>query len=657
LSQAESSSLALGGILGAGLFLNCIVVGTIGLIGRGKVALNGHAVIRDIGFYLLGLMVLSILVLTHTISPWEGVLLLAIYISYVAVTLSMAHGYGKCNSLMRIRMYFRQLWQRFRTFRSRSQTQEDGSSQVQTIPVNLLTIPSITIQRPSICSTHSDTESLGKSSSISSSSKDRSSQSSIEKHTAPYLQPDFNLSSVSVGDKLDIEIPICRSPSPVASFRSLSPTERSEQICENIIHLNFHSMPNTMSLASALELWDAWNVLQSPLESGSPISEQIYAPDNHSLEEQRSPSVPIITIETPPNPSRAPSRGISVEDESQVNGQYLELPPNLQLPRHSSNLSNRSSRSVIFVQVDGRQSDLVVADTPNATLSQFELSDRYSTIYFTFFKNFSLLKQLRKFNIRCTTCFRCASAASAVLEGLEGKDDARIQLTTTHPSLISWINDALDSIYAHHLFPLFKTWPILGWMGRIIGILNFLPVFLFSLTVPVVAVYDEEQSDELIVVSASASQRGRQDSVAMLERIIAGEEQESDGMAFLEDNGNGTAIDKVELMKSRSRSLSPKRSSGRNQLRHRSVSPKRSQSETKMLEIDDGIPLSNLPISHENEKSEDSEKVAKASCPFGKCAWVPWRHRWINVFHVFISPFFVSFAVQGKLNYLAMTQC
>lgn len=85
------SQLAVTEVVGAGLFLNCIVVGTIALTAKAQVKMKRGAVVRDELFYAVGLLILGGTILSHGIPWFVGALLLLTYCLYATVILVMTN--------------------------------------------------------------------------------------------------------------------------------------------------------------------------------------------------------------------------------------------------------------------------------------------------------------------------------------------------------------------------------------------------------------------------------------------------------------------------------------------------------------------------------------------------------------------------------------
>ena len=81
----EAAELSLGAILGAGIFVNTVVVGSICLITPFQ--LTRRPFLRDVSFYAVGISAVWIFVSDHAVSLWEAALLVVWYVIYVSVVI------------------------------------------------------------------------------------------------------------------------------------------------------------------------------------------------------------------------------------------------------------------------------------------------------------------------------------------------------------------------------------------------------------------------------------------------------------------------------------------------------------------------------------------------------------------------------------------
>ena len=82
MKKFRAPGIALGSVVGAGLFLTTVVLGTIAITSASFV-IPRTLFLRDIGTYLLAVVVLFWIVADNRLSWYEGVLLLAMYVVYV----------------------------------------------------------------------------------------------------------------------------------------------------------------------------------------------------------------------------------------------------------------------------------------------------------------------------------------------------------------------------------------------------------------------------------------------------------------------------------------------------------------------------------------------------------------------------------------------
>ncbi len=85
--DSETGALALGELVGAGLFLSCAVVGLLGIV-AGNITVTRKAVVRDQAFYVIGLVFVGVVVVVG-VQMWHGVLMLALYAAYIVTVLGM----------------------------------------------------------------------------------------------------------------------------------------------------------------------------------------------------------------------------------------------------------------------------------------------------------------------------------------------------------------------------------------------------------------------------------------------------------------------------------------------------------------------------------------------------------------------------------------
>lgn len=78
-SDNQGVEMAIAGLMGAGVFVTCIVFSTV-VIFSGEVEVNKKLFIRDIILYIITLTVLSIFSLIGSINLWESICFFSLYI-------------------------------------------------------------------------------------------------------------------------------------------------------------------------------------------------------------------------------------------------------------------------------------------------------------------------------------------------------------------------------------------------------------------------------------------------------------------------------------------------------------------------------------------------------------------------------------------------
>ena len=100
-------------------------------------------------------------------------------------------------------------------------------------------------------------------------------------------------------------------------------------------------------------------------------------------------------------------------------------------------------------------------------------------------------------HLACPTCKRAAMTTTQAKEKLLASYGGRTLAARSYSFLLTVVN---------HLFPIFSTWHMQGFMGRIVGILNIPAVVCLGLTVPVVAPSEEDDEvDEILAQRSNES--------------------------------------------------------------------------------------------------------------------------------------------------------
>jgi len=90
--QSNNFNIALGSLIGGGVFITTAIIGAVSLVSEAK--LSKFPVLRDIGFFLVAIVIILFICNDGVISMWESVGFLAYYILYVGFTI-VAHFIAK----------------------------------------------------------------------------------------------------------------------------------------------------------------------------------------------------------------------------------------------------------------------------------------------------------------------------------------------------------------------------------------------------------------------------------------------------------------------------------------------------------------------------------------------------------------------------------
>lgn len=94
INKADSMGMALGALIGSGLFVGGTVVGFICVLARSldnhqsiPVKLDKYVFIRDVGFLFVGVVVVGAVAFDGVMHWWEGLIMLLIYVFYIALVI------------------------------------------------------------------------------------------------------------------------------------------------------------------------------------------------------------------------------------------------------------------------------------------------------------------------------------------------------------------------------------------------------------------------------------------------------------------------------------------------------------------------------------------------------------------------------------------
>lgn len=380
------------------------------------------------------------------------------------------------------------------------------------------------------------------------------------------------------------------SRSPTARSLSFASATTRENISENVLNLHVTesilSNQRVNSLTSAMELWGAWNVLKSVEKSGS----------THSRLLTGQISSPI---------SQTAAAG---EQNPQLSGaaNLLSLPSNGHRSASRSPTSGRSRASSIF-DIDHITQVPIIDETES--IRPMELK-RNSSIE-------SSRNEISLFTLvdNCPICFKC--------EG-HGLDIAVKEQVRNNR--MAWYNSQrLRQLLIHHFFPLIYTWEIQGILGKFLGIINFIPVILLSLSSPVIAAFDDDEimdiGDEVEITTPSvADQKG-----FVLPSI------EIQGVQDIDTNERKDPS--IPTVLPSSRDQSPVR---------------RSPRQPKIPETKENASARSRPA------SQNTKLSSKKSCPFGVCEMITWNHMPVVFIQILLAPMFVTFAFDGMNSFVSL---
>jgi hypothetical protein len=413
---------------------------------------------------------------------------------------------------------------------------------------------------------------------------------SIQLHNRAMTQPPVN-------DMQQLELPrdnrrhfrLSSDHSPTArSFSFTTATNTKETISENV--LNLHVAESVLeshrvtSLASAMELWGAWNILRSRGRMST-----------------RSSSMGAHL------PSSLLSPVSGTDARSLADNFLLQLPIDHRSASSRSPISERSRASSIY-DIDS------IVQVANATERGGPQQDGVALK-----RNASIISNRNQINIftlvdNCPICFKCEVRG----EHASAKENVKENMAPWHKSR------RILRIVLYHYFPLLYTWEIQGFIGKFLGIINFIPVFLLSLSTPVIALFDEEEmslSEECVDLDPQQYSVNQTKSSSTADNI-------ANIVCIVQD---------CEHSNSSSREQSPSRTSRTSRLTSKAPSRTGKPASTP------STPRHTSPIDATRYVARDS-----AACPFGVCEVITWNHLPINFLQILFAPLLISFGLKCK---------
>eukprot|EP00158_Paraphelidium_tribonemae_P007318 Partr_v1_DN28197_c1_g1_i2_m55191 putative calcium exchanger len=448
-----AGELAVGELLGTGLISICVVVGTIATLGRDNIGLNGTAVVRDCGFYLLAVSSLLIMLIPGRLYWWEGVILLLIYFFYVLTILTMSNE----SIAARVSHYVPRWFFRYTrpNIDHSTVTRQDSGPAIYIEPaaepepvVEPGISPSIVTEQPvADSSTQSPVLNLRAGTPLPTTMSPIELPESISSSLSPRLTTDIPLESLMHRRSRSTpgpSSPIVYSRSLPRPGRSMSPARESKSLALSI--------PSTSSLSSGAASEKARAKMSLTFRQYTPylsIPSHLTLPNNVRLRRhnsQSSTSENVVNLQIQERLFEN-MRINSVAGAFELQGAYNSL-------RRSSSLDNRqpdelftSASRLNSTSPEQHGRAFTAEETAESSRILFEAEDTFERCD------------------RCPTCFKCASAAD-----LE-------------------YSYSLRRLLLHHIFPISETWKFMSLPGQVVGVLHIIPHMFLSLTVPVISTF------------------------------------------------------------------------------------------------------------------------------------------------------------------------
>jgi Ca2+/Na+ antiporter len=455
--SANAGALAIGELLGSGLFLCCIVVGTISLMpgqGQPAIPLGSWAVLRDMSVYLLGLALTVSIFVTKSLQRWQGVVFLTLYALYVVLVLVVSN--ATCRS------FFLRIWNRAHDQRARESTMELTESHQE--------LPTILVE-----DVGSSISSRSRRRSRSRSPRRRSGSNHFlqvpEQSQAMHRYPHSGTNSLSDGARR-------RSHSGESGSVQLSihiPIRRGSQSSQSSMRHTRKSSTGTPSNITEMQL---------PL----PRHYREYTPTSEQSLHLRSPSAGSIHR---PRGVRSPREEPATENHD-ISDNIIQLHLTDSLSENMRGPGLLGAVEFWDAWSDHPRSPTQPSPVSQETTASFPEQD----ITVQDESTFAALLPLVEYADRCPVCFKtCGSTEQSVIKRFV------YPAQSSPPADVQW-NKLLALTFLSHYCPIFKLWRVQGVIVRFLGLINTLPVLALSLTVPVVF------SEQVQVESADQSAPG-----------------------------------------------------------------------------------------------------------------------------------------------------
>ena len=492
------------------------------LLSASDVRLPRWAVLRDQGFYLVGVIIVAVSVGTGALYWWKGLISLIIYVLYIVAVVSMTS---------------RSIKTRILGLFQPEELQQNASSENLAEPMDM---PTITIE-----------------------DVDASKTPAVSK--APSVTKD------EIGD---VGIPI----TDISTLRVPRSSHRRSKSME--------------SRGSAKQLPAVHrNISASPQPQVS-LRVPMKMTDYSSSEEQEQ-------FQMVRRGSRTPSYNSAISHQSSSSAKDDVVSENVLSLLHERMSQNQINYGVAAaVEVLGALSTLNIgssdphesASRPPSRQNSQPLSSPSYNPNDSLSRNSTFTSRLSIRHTNFLHLMHLCDQCSICMKTMPSNDDALEDAPSYRNSAI-W----------RHLFPTVYLWNILGITGKIIGIINFVPVAALGLTVPIVAHLEEETR-----------------SLTMTSPI---------DVSFTQDLVQPTTAQRPSRTPSHSY-----------QLRSRSPSPS-----SRRLQQ----PSSNaMDIQKLTQLHHQVQYRRVLSCDYGRVVWIRWRHRWLALVQLFLAPLLIVLSLQ-----------
>ncbi|KAI3641166.1 hypothetical protein MIR68_000772 [Amoeboaphelidium protococcarum] len=708
-SRPETTQLALGGIVGAGLFLNCIVVGTIAVMEQNPIKLARKAVLRDESAYLIGLICFTVMVSLQIIYWYEGLILILFYIVYAVIIVITSNKKLRLHIQTQSMLMFGKI-KNFQFIRQRQRSKIEGSddhdlnrfssSSALASRANYqqqgMGNPVIKIDSVDNLEQYDDQDGDGYLQEDDQYASGNQSEDIVEIHledlsskpSSPVYEGQYEVSN-SVSRSLNP--PMERHQRSLSNPQSLAQMQRDFIIDENLLapgsaltlplgrtvsddpHSRIHSRVQTTLNRAHLPVV-LRDYLSDDDEDDIAIAAKYSPPNPSSLSRQLQSASKDLHLHPPSrysSPEQADLEQLSHQQSEDLSENILNLRMFESLSRNRRNYSvstavelwnayrqvhgqmSAPSDSASPPQIEINQADPAVFSmgltreaTPelgvpriieddgkkSASGQQSHLSlgrERSKSAYSQqssighrqFNMDLSLYSNL-KLNDYCSICAKFTANGDTdnlfdILSGDQTSDAAdkkeQIQSKKDSPQQIQF-----QMVY--HLFPIIPLWKLYGPLSRTLAVLNVVPNIVFGLIVPVVALVEDDPV-ESVILSVDRPLSRRSNSI----------NRNGD---FHKALGSGSNKQSSQIMPHLRRNVS---TSGQSSETEKSLDRR---------DVDAYIHIG----------SRYDPRYLQSVCEYGKLAWMPWKHRWLSIFQVFIAPLFVAFALNRHRDTLFIVE-